>query len=120
MRRICPKREPIESSALKKETQSCPLWSAGTGINSVTRTLGVSKITVLRLLADAGRGGFSTATHFSFQSKLMAHSVDDAESQLKVLGGSCGELARRDSAGKVYWLVLANRGEHRIVGKALS
>lgn len=47
-----------------------------------------------------------------------AETVDDAEAKLKALGWSCWEMLCRTAEGKAYWLVLANRGEHRMVGKA--
>lgn len=48
----------------------------------------------------------------------MSTSVDDAEAILKAGGWSCGDMLCRTAAGKVLCLVLANRGEHRIVAKA--
>lgn len=44
--------------------------------------------------------------------------ADFAEAKLKALAWSCGDLHCRTADGRQFWIVLANRGEHRIVGKA--
>lgn len=47
----------------------------------------------------------------------MSQVAHSAEAELKAAYWWCSEIASEDAAGNRYWLVLAQRGGQRVVGK---